>query len=134
MFDIIQLIPYLGNTIAFSPNVPLCIGDQVVMICYVVPPPPETSFSVDTAYVSFNGIVVTFIQLNTTFQFNVIFLFRYSASIDGLGASTSRAGIRMVIASYIPSDSNTIYGCHGVFSNGTVSEALVSGMPMAQAS
>ena len=135
MFDIIQLIPYLGNTISFSPNVPLCIGEQVVMICYVVPP-PSTTFVFNTAQVSFNGSApaATLAQLNNNIVVGGIDLSRYSANTDGLGVNTSRPGIRLIISSYIPSDSNTIYGCHGFFPNTTVSEALVSDMPMGQAS
>ena len=132
---IIIIILYLDNSISFSPNEPLCIGEQVEMICYVVPPPP-TTFVLDTAYVSFNGSdpPASFANINTNIVLGGIYLNRYSASIDGLGVTSSRPGIRLIIASYIPSDSNTIYGCHGFFANTSISEALVSGMPMGQAS
>ena len=130
---ILLIIPYLGNTISFSPNEPLCIGEQVEMICYVVPP-PSTSFVFDTAQVSFNGSdPVTLAQLNTNNMVGGIDLSRYTANTDGLGVDTSRPGIKLIITSYIPSDSNTIYGCHGFFPNTSISEALVSGMPMGQA-
>ena len=105
------------------------------MLCYVVPP-PSTTFALDTAYVSFNGSVppASIAQINTNIVLGGIDLSRYSANTDGLGVSTSRPGIRLIITSYIPSDSNTIYGCHGLFANATVSDAIVSGMPMGQAS
>ena len=96
------------------------------MICYVVPP-PSTTFVLDTALVSFNGSEpATFAQLNTNIVLGGIDLTRYSANTDGLGVTTSRPGIRLIMTSYIPSDSNTIYGCHGLFPNTSISEALVS--------
>ena len=130
------IILYLGSSISFSPNVPLCIGEQVEMVCYVVPPPSTTPFVLDTAYVSFNGSdpPASFANINTNIVLGGIDLSRYSASIDGLGVTSSRPGIRLIIASYIPSDSNTIYGCHGFFFNTSISDAIVSGMPMGQAS
>ena len=50
----IIFILYLGNSISFSPNESLCIGEQVEMVCYIIPP-PSTTFVLDTALVSFNG-------------------------------------------------------------------------------
>ena len=132
----ILIVPYLGNSISFSPNEPLCIGEQVEMICYVVPPPPDTTFITPTAFVSFNASspAASFANINANALIGGIDLNRYSANTNGLGVNTSRPGIRLIIASYIPSDSNTIYGCHGFFANTTISDALVSGMPMRQAS
>eukprot|EP00800_Vazella_pourtalesii_P009534 TRINITY_DN2397_c0_g1_i1.p1 TRINITY_DN2397_c0_g1~~TRINITY_DN2397_c0_g1_i1.p1 ORF type:complete len:103 (+),score=24.86 TRINITY_DN2397_c0_g1_i1:75-383(+) len=41
------------NNITFLPDVPLCIGEEVEMICFVVPP-AGTSFSSDSALISLN--------------------------------------------------------------------------------
>ena len=38
----------------FSPDEPLCVGERVQMVCYVVPRPAEV-FVIPSAYVSFNG-------------------------------------------------------------------------------
>ena len=129
------IILYLGNSITFSPNGPLCIGEQVEMICYIVPP-PSTTFALTAAFVSFDGSspAANLAQINTNSIVGGIDLTRYSANTDELGVTTSRPGIRLIISSYIPSDSNTIYGCHGLFPNTSISEALVSDTPMGQAS
>ena len=131
----IIMIPYLGNSISFSPNEPLCIGEQIEMVCYIIPP-PSTTFVLDTALVSFNGSypAASLANINNNALIGGIDFTRYSANTDGLGVTTSLPGIRLIIASYIPYDSNTVNGCHGLYSNASVSEALVSGMPMGQAS
>ena len=51
----------------------------------------------------------------------------YNASTDGLMITTNRPGIRLIISSYQTSDSATLFGCHGFFSNTTLSSALISG-------
>ena len=126
--------PSLGNSISFSPAEPLCIGEEVQMVCYVVPPPPDT-FAIPSAYVSFNGSdpPASVSNINDNDMIGGVDLSRYSASIDGLGVTSSRPGVRLIITSYIPSDSNTLCGCHGFFPNTTVSDAQVSGMPMGPA-
>ena len=100
------------------------------MVCYVVPP-PDTLFVFPTAQVSFNGSSPAYISyINDNDIIGGIDLSRYTANTDGLGVNTSRHGIRLIITSYIPSDSDTVYGCHGTFPNTTISDAQVSGMPM----
>ena len=101
------------------------------MVCYVMPPPPDTLFAFPTSQVSFNGSSPAYISnINNNDIIGGIDLSRYSANTDGLGVDTSRPGIRLIITSYIPSDINTVYGCHGTFPNTTVSDVQVSGMPM----
>ena len=104
------------------------------MVCYIVPPPPET-FALTVASVSFNGSTPAASRdnINNNDIIGGVDLSRYTANIDGLGVTTSRPGIRLIITSYIPSDSNTLYGCHGLFPNGSISDAQVSGMPMGPA-
>ena len=125
--------PYPGNFISFSPAEPLCIGEELQMVCYVVPPPADT-FVIAFAYVSFNGSSpASLFNINNNYIIGGVDLSRYSANTDGLGVTTSRPCIRLIITSYIPSDSNTLYGCHGLFPNASISDALVSGMPMGPA-
>ena len=101
------------------------------MVCYIVPP-PDTIFLAITAFVSFNGSdpPASLAQLNTNSAIGGVDLSRFSANTNGLSVTASRPGIRLIIISYIPSDSDTLYGCHGFFPNTTISDAQVSGMPM----
>ena len=46
--------PCLDNNLTFSPSTPLCVGDVVQMICYVVPPTAQR-FDSSAAEISFNG-------------------------------------------------------------------------------
>ncbi|KAI6648852.1 hypothetical protein LOD99_6926 [Oopsacas minuta] len=120
-------------SITFSPNEPLCIGEQLEMICYIEPPPSE-SFGLSTAQVSFNGSTPANLgQINNDDVIGGIDLTRYSANTDGLDTTPARPGIRLIISSYLPLDSDTTFGCHGIFPNSSTSDAIVSGMPMGQA-
>ncbi|KAI6660173.1 hypothetical protein LOD99_10514 [Oopsacas minuta] len=103
------------------------------MICYVEAPPFE-SFALAVALVSFNGsTAVNLSQINTNEVIEAVNLTRYSANTDGLVITSATPGIRLIISSYLPLDSDTTFGCHGTFTNLAISGALVSGMPMGQA-
>ena len=102
------------------------------MVCYIEPPGSLT-FVFDTAVVSFNGSVPANqdnINMNNVAGVDVT---RYSANTVGLTLSTARPAIRLIIDSYLPSDSDTLFGCHGTFQNSSLSAAIVSGMPNATA-
>ena len=104
----------LGSSISFSPNSPLCIEEEVEMLCFV-----ETSeqFAFSTAFLSINSSSpFTISELNTNSS-KCADLSLYSANTDGLNVSRNRAGIRLIIHNYQPSDSHTIFGCHGMFPN-----------------
>ena len=103
------------------------------MICYIQPPATDT-FALTVALVSFNGSEpVTQSQINANSLAVGIDLGRFSANTDGLTLSKARPGIRLVIDSYLPSDSDTVFGCHGTFDDSSVSNAIVSGSPIRQA-
>ena len=121
------------GSITFSPATPLCLGERVEMVCYIEPPPSKT-FAFSVALVSFDGSApATLAQINDNNTIDGVVLIRYSANTDGLTISTDRPGIRLIIHSYQSSDSDTLFGCHGTFTDSTVSAARVSGMPMRQA-
>ena len=103
------------------------------MVCYIEPSPSDT-FVFDTALVSFDGSTpATLTQININAIIGGVDLSRYSANTDGLTKSTARPVIRLIIHSYLSSDSDTLIGCHGTFADTTISAAVVSGMPMKQA-
>ena len=102
------------------------------MVCYIESPPSET-FALTVARVSFNGSDSGNLDEINNNNVPPIDLSRYSANVDGLTLTAARVGIRLVIESYLPSDSATVFGCHGTFLNSSVSDSLVSGMPNEQA-
>ena len=96
------------------------------MLCFVG---TSEHFESSTAYLSINSSSpITISQLidgpNTNFANSP----RYSANTEGLSISKSRAGIRLIIHSYQPSDSHTTFGCHGQFPNMSYSR-VVEGSP-----
>ena len=102
------------------------------MVCYIEPPAGEV-FVFTIAKVSFNeSDPATIAQINEN-DVTGVDLSRYSANIDGLTLTAARPGVRVIIDNYMPSDSDTEFGCHGTFSNQTDSVATVSDMPMRQA-
>ena len=103
------------------------------MICYVQAPVSE-NFGLTVARVSINGTSPQTIgQLNTDVVIDSIDLGRYSANTDGLASSQARAGIRLIIGSYLPLDSYTTFRCYGTFGNATNFASTLSEMPMRQA-
>ena len=69
------------------------------------------------------------VDLNLNTVMDGVDLSRYTANTNGLTLTNTRPGIRVIINSYLPSDSNTVIGCHGQFLNGSESSTLVSGQP-----
>ena len=112
----------------FSPSTPLCVGDVVQMICFVVPPTAQL-FDSSAAAISFNGSeVATLNQININ-DVTGVDTSRYTADLSGLTVSSSRPGIRLTISPYQSSDGATDFGCHGVYAGGVPSDSLISGFP-----
>ena len=121
------------DNITFSPDRAPCVGDTIEMFCSIVPPPSET-FASSIAFVSINGSTpFTLSQLNSNSVSDGIDLSRYSANVNGLNPSTAMPVIRLIINSYLPTDSDTTFQCATVFNNGSVYVSTVSGSPMRQA-
>ena len=109
------------------------MGDPIEMICFIVPPPSET-FGSSVALVSINGSTAfTLTQLNSNSVIEGIDLSRYSANADGLNPSTAMPVIRLIINSYLPTDSVTTFRCVTTFLNGSAYASTVSDSPMRQA-
>ena len=126
----ITILCFLGDDITFSPSTPLCIGETVQMVCYVVPPTAQ-QFIDSVALISFNGsgaATVTNINNNALAGVDTS---RYTADVSGLTISTSTPGIRLTITDYQASDGATDFSCHGLYSggNGGPSPALITEMP-----
>ena len=103
------------------------------MICFVVPP-VNTSFVVDTALISFNGSQPALLDtFNSTHMLGGVNTSRYTADTTGLSISTSRPGVRITISDYQATDESVVFGCAGVFPNGSYSDVLISGSPQALA-
>ena len=98
------------------------------MVCFVE---SSEQFGSSLARVSFNSSMNIFeiVALNLNTVMNGVDLSRYTANTNGLTITSTRPGIRVIINSYLPSDSNTVIGCHGQFFNGSESSTLVSGQP-----
>ena len=122
------------DSITFSPDRAPCVGDTIVMICSLEPPPSDM-FGGTVALVSINrSTAFTQAQLNSNSVLDGIDLGRYSANTDGLNPSIAMPVIRLIINSYLPTDSDTTFRCATTFNNGTDYDSTVSGSPMSQAS
>ena len=123
----------LDSSITFLPDVPLCVGDTVEMICYVVHP-AGTSFIIDSALISLDGsIPVTVGAFNGLTSIDGIDTSRYTADSAGLSISTSRPGVRITISDYQATDGSVVFGCGGLFSNASASDVLISDFPQSLA-
>ena len=123
---------FLDNSLTFSPSTPLCVGDVVQMICFVVPP-TATQFDDDAAAISFNGSNPASLNQININDVTGVDTSRYTADVTGLTISSSRPGIRLTISPYQSSDGDTNFSCHGLYVGGVPSESLISGYPQALA-
>ena len=123
----------LGNDLTFSPSTPLCIGEEVNMTCFVVPPTSQV-FIDFAALISFNGSVAGTISNINDNTLGGIDTSRYTAGITGLTVSTDRPGIRLTITDYQASDGATNFSCHGLYSGAAISSVIISGIPQRLAS
>ena len=123
----------IDSNITFLPDVPLCIGEEVEMICFVVPP-AGTSFSSDSALISLNGSTPeTPSTFNNLTSLGGVDTSRYTADTAGLTINTSRPGVRLTISEYQATDGSVVFGCAGLFSNGSASDVLISDSPQSLA-
>ena len=122
----------LDNSLTFSPSTPLCVGDVVQMICFVVPTTVE-QFDSSAATISFNGSDAASLYDINNNDVTGVDTSRYTADLAGLTISSSRPGIRLTISPYQSSDGATNFGCHGLYTGGVPSESLISGYPQALA-
>ena len=123
----------LDNSITFIPDVPLCIGEELQMICFVVPP-AGTSFIADSASISLNGSTpFTVSTFNALTSIGGVDTSRYTADTTGLSISTSRPGVRITISDYQATDGSVVFGCAGLLSGAVASEILISDSPQSLA-
>ena len=109
----------LDNSITFIPDVPLCIGEELQMICFVVPP-AGTSFIVADALISLDGSQTTTVAIfNAATSVGGVDTSRYKADTTGLDISTSRPGVRITISDYQATDGSVVFGCAGVLTDGS---------------
>ena len=125
-------LSYLGNNLTFSPSTPLCVGDVVQIICFVVPPTAQ-QFDSSAALVSFNGSTPANLNDININDVTGVDTSRYSADVTGLTVSSSRPGIRLTISPYQTSDGATNFSCHGRYVGGIASYSLISGYPQESA-
>ena len=118
---------YLSDNIfTITPDSSICIGEPVVITCYLFPPTPNGY--VVFARLSFNGSEPKD-QSDINSDFGSI-AYLASVAIPVMGDS---ARIQLTIISFQVSDSNTVFGCHarlasdgsdtGVIKSGTASLA-----------
>ena len=110
------------NIFEFSPNQPLCLGEEVNLTCYLF---PDTQTYRDLALMSFNQ--------STPESAGTINIDRasigYSTTI-AIPIMGSSARIQLTIASFKESDGNTLFGCHAeLTSDASVTTAIESGYP-----
>ena len=103
------------------------------MICYVVPP-AGTSFIIDTALISLNGCTPELLSsFNNDTSIGGVDTSRYTADSAGLSINTSRPAVRVTISDYQATDGSVVFGCAGLFSNGSASDVLISSFPQSLA-
>ena len=103
------------------------------MICFVVPP-TNTSFLLDAALISIGGSPpILFATFNALTFLGGVSTTRYTADTTGLSISNSRPGLRVIISDYQSVDESVVFGCGGLFSNGSVSSVLIDARPQALA-
>ena len=103
------------------------------MVCYVVPP-AGTSFVNDTALISLNGSTPELlISFNNDTSIGGVDTSRYTADTTGLSINTSRPAVRITISDYQATDGSVVFGCAGLFSNGSASDVLISDSPQSLA-
>ena len=125
---ILTIVICLDNSLTFSPSTPLCVGDVVQMICYVVPPTAQ-QFDSSAALIAFNNSTPSNLNGININDVTGVDTSRYTASVSGLTISSSRPGIRLTISPYQASDGATNFSCHGLYVAGIPSYSLISGYP-----
>ena len=116
----------IGNSLIFSPTTPLCIGEEVQMVCYVVPPTAE-QFDSAAAAIAFNGSIPAGFNAININDVTDVDTSRYTADASGLTISSNRPGVRLTISPYEASDGATNFSCHGLYLGAIPSYSLISG-------
>ena len=99
------------------------------MTCYVEAPTSQV-FAIANARISVNESTPVSANIINNVGISGLDISRYSSDVMGLTVSTSRAGLRLVISGYLPSDSITTFQCAGIYSNGTLYYSLTPMSPM----
>ena len=123
-----MFLTFVDNSLTFSPSTPLCVGDVVQMICYVVPPTSQ-QFDSSAPLIAFNRSIPANpndININDVTGVDTS---RYTTDVSGLTVSPSRPGIRLTISPYQASDGATNFSCHGAYVAGIPSYSLISEYP-----
>ena len=103
------------------------------MTCFVVPP-IGTSFQLNQALISIGGSdPILFATFNGLTMLGGVPTSRYTADTTTLSISTSRPGLRVIISDYQATDESVVFGCAGLFTNGSASDILIDGQPQALA-
>ena len=127
-FLTLYTLPFLLNAhnTFYQPDEFACAGNKVEMKCYVQAPSSET-FSISVPLISFgDSDPYTMNQINSNTVPNRD-TSRYN--IEQITIGETRIGAKITISSFVAADSDTLFGCHGRYYNGTDSEALASGYP-----
>ena len=116
-----HILPPPDNIFTITPNNSVCVGESVVISCYLFPPSPGEYTGL--ALLSFNGSTPEgFGDINTQFA-SIGYVATVTIPIMG-----NSARIQLNVTSFQVSDSNTVFGCHVLLnSNGMPSLALESG-------
>ena len=123
----------LDNSITFIPDVPLCIGEELQIICFIVPP-EGSSFAIGSASVSLNeSTPFRLDEFNDVTSVGGVNTSRYTADVIGLSNTTCRPGVRITISDYQATDESVVFGCGGLFPNASVSDVLISDSPQSLA-
>ena len=103
------------------------------MICFIVHP-ADTSFIIGSASVSLNESTPFRLDaFNAVTSVGGVDTTRYTGDVIGLRNTTCRPGVRITISDYQATDESVVFGCGGLFLNGSVSNVLISGSPQALA-
>ena len=110
------------NIFEFSPNQPLCLGEEVNLTCYLF---PNTQTYNVFALISFNQTDPETVNNINTNRASI----GYSATV-AIPLMGSSARVQLTIASFKESDNNTLFGCHAeLTSDASTTTAIASGYP-----
>ena len=109
------------NIFTITPNNSICIGESVVITCYLYP--PTANGYATFGLLSINDSNPEFASaINTDFG-SIGYVATYAIPI-----MSDSARIQLTITSFQVSDNNTVFGCHAqLASDGTVTEVIESG-------
>lgn len=127
-FLTLSTLPLLLNAqnTFYQPDEFACAGKKVEMKCYVQAPSDET-FSISVPLISFDlSDPYTMDQINNNNVPNVD-TSRYH--VEQITTGNTRIGAKITINSFVATDSDILFGCHGRYYNDSDTDALASGYP-----